>query len=136
MGFADEHRTIRERFNSLWEAQHPDVRITWGNVGFNPDNHTSWVRLTIQDGEARQVSMGFPKLFRNTGVIFVQVFTPSGVGPDPALKLADDAAAIFRNFKQDGVTCRAPSIRDSRQDGRWYQVVLQVPFYRDEMIAV
>lgn len=143
MGIAAEHNEIRKRFNTVWANRTP---IAWPNVSFNsPNPQTPWVRFSVRNTDSMQVDIGSPtKTFRNGGIIFIQIFGAPNEGTADLAKLADDAAAIFRNWCGVSVRCRAASIKDigtgvanwlgtsSGADG-WYQMLVTIPFQRDEI---
>ena len=133
MSYADERNAIAGRFDSLWAARTP---VAWPNVGFDVPDKGAWVRLTIINGDATQRSIGNPgaNVHRHNGVITVQVFVPIDSGIHTARDLADDAAAIFRNQRFDGIRCDVPSAREVGPDDIWFQVNMSCPFRRDELL--
>ncbi len=97
-----------------------------------------WVRLSIQWGEGRRVSVG-PALDRHTGVVTVQVFTPAGSGNAVNSELCDAAAEALadRRLPCEGgrVAFGTASLRvigDDRGGGPWRQQNVSVPFRRDK----
>ena len=134
MSYVNAHKEILSRFKDGWGATTP---ISWPNVSFTPDNkQKNWVRISIKDVESVQMDMGSPsKTFRSNGLIFIQAFSQPNTGPYDLLDLADKAANVFRNWCGVSVRCRAASVKDasSGADG-WYQILVTIPFQRDEII--
>ena len=133
MSYAGERNAIVGRFNSHWNARTP---VAWPNWGFTVPDRGAWVRLAILNGDATQRSIGNPgaNVHRHVGVITVQVFVPIDSGTHTARDLADDAAAIFRNQRFDGIRCDVPSVREVGPDDIWFQVNMSCPFRRDELL--
>lgn len=132
MSYADERDAICSRFEAHWASRTP---LAWPNRGFAVPPEREWIRLTILDGDTRQVSIGSPgaNIHRHSGVIVIQVFVPIDSGTRTARDLADQAAAIFRNQRFDGIRCDVPSVREIGPDGVWFQVNMSCPFRRDEL---
>ena len=134
MSFASQYNEIQGRLNTQWGVKTP---ISWPNVSFTPPNpQASWIRLVIKDTEAVQIDIGADKsTFRNAGVIYVSVFGKPNTGTDALAKLADDAAAVFRNWCGINVRCRAASVQDLGIDqSGWYMFQVKIPYQRDELI--
>lgn len=133
MSFADGQSQIRARLAAQWGITTP---VDWPNSGFVPVIGVPWIRLKVKEGRTRQVDIGDrKKTFRTPGFIYVQVFTATNIGNGPALALGDQVAAIFRNWCGSSVKCYAASVQDIGPDEKgWYQVNVEVPFVRDELI--
>lgn len=138
MGYDTEAAAIRARFYAEWGNTTP---IAWPNVSFTPpaSPKAPWVRLTILPADARQASAAVPgqRTLRSVGQIIVQVFVPEGGGDGQAEALAEQACAIFRGVRADGIRYQglrgeAPRARTIGNDGRgWYQVNAEIPYQRD-----
>ncbi len=53
--FAADSQFIRERVQSLWPGQQPQVQYTWADLKFDPPEGAAWVRWTIIPGVQNQV---------------------------------------------------------------------------------
>lgn len=98
-----------------------------------PDT-SAWVRFLVRGARENQASLGgaSANVFRNLGVIMVQVFTPTRDGHAAGRALADSIGAIFRAQQFSGITCRAASVSESASiEGGWIQTNVDIPFYRD-----
>lgn len=134
MSYAEAHNEIREHLFMSWADATP---IAWPNVNFTPPNpQSSWIRLSISDGDSNQMELGSnPATIRYAGIIYVQIFTRLDIGDAVALQLADTVKQIFNNWCGVSVRCRAAKIKVIGNDGNgWYQVNVVVPFYRDERL--
>lgn len=131
MGYESAHNAIRSRLSTNWSA----TTISYPNVEFRPpQGDVSWIRLTIQDGDSFQASMGAAaNIYRHPGAIIVNIFTPLNQGDKLALQYADSISAIFRSWQDNGsgIRCGAPQVRQLGPDDKWYHVTVSVPFERD-----
>ena len=137
MSYSAERASIEQRWATQWVTGSPSAARTptaYENVPYEPIEGTSWVRITILNGEGRQLSMGDVgnNTHRYAGVIALQIFTPAGAGSDAGKELADLAAAVFRNQRFDSIYCRVPYISGTSIEGQWHQTNINVPFWRDE----
>jgi hypothetical protein len=106
--------------------------VSWPNQEFTPATGTPYLRLTVRNGESGQPYLGIASKRRSAGVVFGEVFVPSGKGDGAARGLADAFAAMFRNVQHDGITYREPSPREALvQEEPWYRWIVEVPYYRD-----
>jgi len=129
----------RGRFESQWEASHPDVPIQWDNIDFTPPEipttpnppRGSYVRVVFVYSGAFQADMSSDPRFRSTGTMVVSVFVPKGVGEGLAYRLAETAAGIFRQARIDGMTFRAPYPVRVGPDGDYFQLNVVSPFFAD-----
>lgn len=127
MSFADAAAAIRRRFSQEFDA----CPVAYPNAPFDKPDDSPWVRLTIRGGEAQQVAVG-AKRIRRPGIVFVQVFAPSGDGDGEALGIAEQVAEVYETMTVDGIRLRAASIEpDGVDDHGWYMVIVRVPFQFD-----
>lgn len=123
------HNAIRTRLASNWTT----TPVAYMNAEFKPPvGDTAWVRLTIEDADAFQASMGATaNIYRHPGLIIVSVFAPLNRGDKLALQYADSIAAIFRGWRTTGLRTYAPTLKRIGADDKWYHVNVTVPFERD-----
>lgn len=136
MTYDAQHAAIRARLNTQWAGATP---IAWPNVDFTPPNNAPWIRLSIQDADAAQVSMGGDtNIHRHKGLVYVMVFVPLSSGDGVALAYADTACGIFRGWQDpsSGVYFRqAPRVVTVGADSdKWYHVNVLAPFERDSFL--
>lgn len=135
MTYQAEAAAIRTRFSTEWDDTTP---IAWPNVNFTPPNPPSaWVRFTILPATASQSEIGANPLYRHTGFVVIQVFTPDNAGPGEAEQLAEQACGIFRGVTAGGIRYQgprneAPVVQTIGNDGNgWYQVNARISYTRD-----
>lgn len=89
-----------------------------------------WVRLSIQNGESKQMSLGDDPVFRHPGTVFVQIFTKTDAGSGRALALADIVDQLFRNLVLTNLQFRVPQVRRVPSSSEWFQINVSTDFYR------
>lgn len=141
MGYAAGHNAIRTRFNTEWAGgAYSTVPVAWANAEFDPPSEDEWVRVTIFDAEAFQVSIGgvagAGNTYRHPGIVVVNIFVPINVGDGLALAMADAVATIFRAWQDATTKTRflTPSVSRIGTDGNWFQINVTCPFERDELL--
>lgn len=125
MSYFQEKLDIEEAFKTFWGNETP---IVFGNGANN--NSGTHIRLSIQNGDARQVSMGSNPAFRYPGVVSVQIFTRKNIGEAVALKLADKIDEFFRNKVINRIQFKVPQILRVPTDSEWFQIIVSIHFYR------
>ena len=136
MSFDSERATIESRFASQWVTGSPaSARTAVGYDGqaFTPPTGESSVRLSIRSGDAVNQSMGSPgsNVIRQTGVVFVEVFTPGGRGSKAARDLVDLIKPIFTNWRSGNLLFRTMSVSPPIEDAPFYKLTVTFPFQRD-----
>lgn len=118
---------VRTRFATEWTGTQP---IQYPNQRFTPPSGSTWLRLEMTQGDARNASLGITHI-RYTGVIWIGVYIPNGTGLMDGLELAETAAAIFENTIFDRVHCWAASIKDAGIYSGWRQITVTIPYWHD-----
>jgi hypothetical protein len=120
---------IRTRFKN--EIKDPNsLQVQYDNQkDFAPPKEL-WCRVSIKFGDAVQASLGSPesRLYRNTGVVMIQIFDIIGAGDEAILQLADKINAAFRGVSVSELLFRTPSVSSSRREGDYWQVNVDCPF--------
>lgn len=102
-----------------------EAEICWPNMPPLTDGNEPWVRFTVlADGDAVSYVTGAdgPKL--ETGLVSIQVFTPSGTGDGKASELADSIAEHFRYYSSNGLNCGNVKKLTIGVNEGWYQINL------------
>ena len=78
---------ILTEFDTVWADRTP---VAHANVDFEPDENSSWARVTVIHSSAAQVSLGSvgSRTFPRFGTVIVQVLVPKGTSTQPALELS------------------------------------------------
>lgn len=127
-------KAIQAAFLATWGTSTP---IDWDNKPFDVEGQNGpWVRLSVQfvSGSISALGIVGDRLFRNQGLVFVQVFTPVGGGKSPNTLLATTARNVFRGVQlAGGLWFRNEGINDVGPDGKWYQQNVSAEFIFDEV---
>lgn len=127
MSLATARRDIEKRLADNWGT----TPIAYDGVPFDPPADAAWIRLQILDGDAFRVNIGQPGVHRQTGVIMIQIYTPTETGSNTARQYADTLSALFRDITFNGITCRTPNPFNIGDTGGWYQFNVAIPYYYD-----
>jgi len=100
---------------------------------FSRPENGRWARITVKEGEQRQVSIGSTKRYRKIGILTVQVFTPIGQGDKDARVVADYIAERFRCVDDADVHFNTPHMEVIGRTEKWWQVNVTCPFYADDI---
>lgn len=133
-GFATQQSELRTRFNSVWASRIP---VDYPNHSFTlPSPPAPWCRFRVTNGASERMSVGaVTNLYRNLGIIFIQIFIPDDSDVTVGYGHADAAADIFRDWGGATVQCRTPVIKEIGSEGSGYfQINVSVPFKRDEIL--
>jgi len=133
MSFEDECALLEARFASSWSTFSP---IDWDNTDYKPVGGTPYVEFRVINGFAMQASLGKVPLYRADGVVHIKCFLEKSDGRKLADEYSDKAAGIFRGWRSSGLTCRAPYVTRLGEQGGWYQLLVTVPYFRDEYIEM
>lgn len=133
-GFSTQQSELRTRFNAIWASR---TTVDFPNHTFiQPSPPAPWCRFRVTNGASDRMSIGAgTNLYRNLGIIFVQIFIPDDTDVTVGYGHADVAAGIFRDWGGATVQCRTPNIKEVGSDGLgWFQINVSIPFRRDEIL--
>lgn len=114
--------------------------VLWPNLSLSPSANQNWLTASVEPvDEDRLVMTGNQSSgIRTTDLLTISVFVPKDNGSFPALSIADELKATFREQKivtEDGTIIRTRVPRTlnagpTDQFGNtYYQVEIQVPVY-------
>lgn len=109
------------RFRTQYLGQFP---IALDNQKFDkPDTLQKWARLNIQFNEGSQHSLGKTgnRKFHRSGLIIVQVFTPSNKGTNDNDELAEGIVNLFDGEHIQDFWMYDGRVRTVGSDGEYYQ---------------
>lgn len=134
--YAQARDDILTMVKTVWDTT--GLTMVYDDVaGEPPAGATSWARSTIRHNEGRQTTLADAegkKRFERTGLLIVQIFTPSGEG----LSSADDLAKVISDAFEGqtsprGVWFKNVRVNEVGPSGNWYQVNVVVEFQYDEV---
>jgi len=128
MTYAAEEKAIQSRF----AANFTTLPIKWDNVDYAPTPDTSFAIIEIHDGDQLPISVADTVLYRNVGIISINIYTTLNTGSQTAKGYCDTAAAVFRGQQFSSITCRGTTITRLGEIDGWWAYNVSIPFYRDE----
>jgi hypothetical protein len=119
--------------HTVADAQTPDVLVVYDDVQEDkPSGTASWLRAVVRHNAGTRCTLGPGGRHTQSGILFVQIFTPAGEGLAANDTLATALEAVFRGQSTDGgVVFRDVVTREIGQDGPWFQSNLYVDFEYD-----
>lgn len=134
MSLTDEVATIRQHFSAN-VASAVDLQVLYDNDPRNAPVDETWMLVSLRDGESRQIEVGVvaANTHRTSGVMFVSIFTPVGVGDSVARLVVETVKSVFRNKVIGNTSFKAVSSSVGGLKGSWWQIVVTVPFEFDEL---
>lgn len=121
------HKLIESHFKTYWESLAAELRtpIEFANVNFTQPGSGEWIRFAVRFNDGVQASLGSDPREFISGVVFVQIFQPKGIGERRANVLADAVAAGLRygQLSESGVVVdvAAPSQAEAGERADCYQ---------------
>lgn len=121
----------------LADSTSQDIPLLWWDTAQDPPSNGAWARVTMRHGEAFQATLAGEtgsRRFTRTGVITVQIFTPTGDGLELSDSLAIIAARAYEGVTTDnGVWFRNVRANEVGQDGKYFQTNVFADFEYDEV---
>lgn len=105
-------------------------RYSFENEKYDPAADLPWARLTVAHEDGTQDSFGATgnRKFLRRGRVLVQVFGPVDAGIRTLDLLSDEVRDIFEGVTFSGLYFVGVDVRESGQDGEWFQLVVDAPF--------
>ena len=128
MSFVSEKATIEQYI----QANYASTLVKYENDEMNDSSVNEWIRVSTQNADGFQASLGSNPLFRYVGVLFVQIFVKPDIGSGRALELADTITTLFRAKRIGGIVFLVPKVQKVGVFKDWYQVNVSVEFSREE----
>jgi len=130
MSYKAEQKAIEARF----QANYTLTSVKYDNVDFKPVPDTAYVELQVFTGDQIPISTGGPGdiLYRNTGIISINVRSALNEGTQNGKNIADTCAAVFRGTNFSNITCYGASITRLGKVDEWFVHNVSIPYFRDE----
>lgn len=127
MSFLLEKKTIEQYLQN----NYTQTLVKFENDEMNEDVD-EWIRISIQNSNSNQASLGDDAIFRYVGILFIQIFTKSDIGSGRALEIADSLTTLFRAKRINDIVFKVPSIQKVGLYQGWYQINVSTKFLREE----
>lgn len=133
MSYDTARTLLTTAFQAAWVGGGELFPVQVDNVKFDKPQ-TNWGRWSIQFGDSNQQALG-SDYTRAQGILWLQVFIPTGGGTRPALQALDKLAAALNRFKGSSGTTHVQvqtwSVRPSGPSEGMQQQTCWAPFYAD-----
>lgn len=130
----DARKAVYDRFIAQWPGLTSDTAFTFENEKFTPPEGAAWARLSVQNQESVQETLGPPgqRRFRRSAVVFVQVFVPGDTGTAESDALVTSCRGIFEGVSFEGLDFHAVSSTETGVDNGQHMTLVEAPFeYED-----
>lgn len=106
------------------------VDFTFANEAYTAPDDTVWARLTVNHEAGEQDSLGKAgnRKFLRRGRVLVQIYDQVDNGTRTLDTIADATRDIFEGVSFAGLFFTSADIRETGQDGEWYQTIVDAPF--------
>ena len=103
---------------------------TFQSEDFQSPTDAPWARLIVNHEAGVQDSLGpiGSRKYLRRGRVLVQLFGPVDQGLRALDLLADATRDIFEGTRFSGLYFISADVRESGQDGEWYQLTVDAPF--------
>lgn len=118
---------LEEKLQASWTLS----EIAWANMSYIPKQDVPFIRQSITQTTSDRINVGDVGLYRDYGLMIIQVFTPRRKGTRENAVLASSVAALFREYSHDGLYCGAPFVEVVGESKEWYQSNVIVDYYYD-----
>ncbi len=128
MNIQTARQVIANQIDDEWE----ETVICWPNHEFTEPKDEAWLRMNLKFGKNESVTIGSNGQTRQTGIVWLNLFSPRFSGTDTAYERMDIMKSIFNNLSlADGLQFKASNVMDIgvQNDGLWYQNAVWTPFY-------
>ena len=134
-GWSGNSSKVREEFRTRVAVPY-SLTVQFDNEATQAIGNQRWARAQVihaSTSRLRQNSIRTTRaggMVRRGGLLLVQIFAPITEGDGDLLAIADFVEDSMRSTTLDGVTYHVPSTErvGRTQDGKWWQVNVQVPF--------
>ena len=139
MSYDNQRTVIETRFQAQFVPQYPAIPVEYGkNSDFDEPADSTWVRLTINNGDSSQANLGVVDVTeRYLGFVQCDIIVPKGSGEKLQNELEQVVGRIYARTQlstTDGsMTFKTPQTMGSpTQIEEKSIMVVRIPFYRDQ----
>lgn len=133
--------TLSHDFQTWMTANYPTMPVQYPDVEFKvPVAGTPWARFTMNWSGSISFGTGTSQWDRHTGMLFIELYFPSGEGYRDINVMADAVAAHFRAYSADtgrlkcgGNDFTKPTISTPPGEPGWTRRSVDVPVRLTEM---
>jgi hypothetical protein len=127
--------TLNEAREAIYQRFEDNTSLAVSAYTFSSEDFKSvadapWARLTVAHEAGEQDSLGSVgnRKYLRRGRVLVQLFGPVDQGLRALDLLAQATRSIFEGTRFSGLYFISADVRESGQDGEWFQLVMDAPF--------
>lgn len=95
------NQLVETRLASQWGVTTP---IRYENVEFTPPDGSAWIAVSLKESDSQKITLGSGAQVRRTvGTLFIEIFTPVGIGSLQSRTYADSLKEIFKDYRASGL---------------------------------
>lgn len=95
------NQLVETRLTSQWGVTTP---IRYENVEFTPPDGSAWISVSLKESDSQKITLGSGAQVRRTvGTLFIEIFTPVGIGSLQSRTYADSLKEIFKDYRVSGL---------------------------------
>lgn len=124
------HDGIIAEFNTIWIY----TSIAWPNLQYDPTDQKEFVRISVIPADSDRKSMGGQTdVFRQFGVVLIEIYIDRNSGARRSVELADLAINFFHGLALTDITFESPNAEHIGIVDSWYQKNVSCTFYSDNL---
>lgn len=125
MNFESSEASIKAYIEANWSL----TPVIWDNDDTSISHKST--RVILIDGDSEQVTVGVNGCHRRYGIMMAQFFVFKNTGTAVIRSYCDNFANLFKTVKIDDTTFESPTIVRVGDEGKFFQMNVQAPFYVD-----
>lgn len=110
--------------------------VEWPDVSGKPKTNGTWLRVVLRHADGRQVSLSDEigqRRWQNTGVLFLQVFSPVGTAIVSGYDVAHALMNAYRTFQHSILWVTNPRMNEVGNSGAYEQINVSIDFNYDDV---
>lgn len=133
--------SIHTVFHTAWLAESLDIgetrpEIAWDNFQFVPEEVKPFARFVVKHLAGTQETLGGVgnRVFRKSGIVFVDLFLPKDTGVSSLDKWSKTARSAFEGVQAGGVWFRDVITLEQDPEEEYIRALTQSDFQYDEIL--
>jgi len=105
--------------------------VQYDNVRLDPPSSGVWIRCAVEHEQTDMITTAGQRAYRMRGRIIATIKAPLTDGDFDVRNQAKTIVAAFEGVRAAGVTYDSALVSPISRSGRWYQMVVTIPFRSD-----
>lgn len=126
--------TIHDGIIADFAANWTFTDIAWPNLQYDPTDKLEFVRISVIPADSDRKSMGATlNVFRQFGVVLIEIYIDRNSGARRSVELADLAINFIHGLALADITFESPNAEHIGVVDSWYQKNVSCTFYSDNL---